>query len=39
LPPYTGMASPELVRVRCHTPRQMQLANALARAVEVGAAN
>ena len=29
------MASPELVRVTCHTPRQMQLANALCRFVEV----
>jgi hypothetical protein len=29
------VASPELVRVACHTPRQMQLANALCRLVEV----
>ena len=29
------VASPELVRVTCHTPRQMQLANALCRLVEV----
>lgn len=29
------VASPELVRVTCHTPRQMQLANALCRFVEV----
>jgi uncharacterized protein len=29
------VASPELVRVQCHTPRQMQLANALCRLVEV----
>jgi uncharacterized protein len=29
------IASPELVRVTCHTPRQMQLANALCRFVEV----
>jgi uncharacterized protein len=28
-------ASPELVRVACHTPRQMQLANALCRFVEL----
>jgi len=28
------VASPELVRVTCHTPRQMQLANALCRFVE-----
>jgi uncharacterized protein len=28
------VASPELIRVRCHTPRQMELANALARFVE-----
>jgi superfamily I DNA and/or RNA helicase len=28
------VASPQLVRVRCRTPRQMQLANALARLVE-----
>jgi len=31
------MASPQLVRVRCRSPRQMRLANALARAIEVGA--
>jgi uncharacterized protein len=29
------VASPELVRVQCHTPRQMQLANALCRLVEL----
>jgi hypothetical protein len=29
------VASPELVRVACHTPRQMQLANALCRFVEM----
>ena len=29
------VASPELVRVRCRTPRQMQLANALCRLVEM----
>ena len=29
------VASPELIRVACHTPRQMQLANALCRLVEV----
>ncbi len=29
------VASPELIRVQCHTPRQMRLANALARLVEV----
>jgi predicted RecB family nuclease len=29
------VASPELVRVACHTPRQMRLANALCRFVEV----
>ena len=29
------VASPELVRVACHTPRQMQLANALCRFVEL----
>ena len=29
------IASPELVRVRCHTPRQMRLANALCRLTEV----
>ena len=29
------VASPELVRVQCHTPRQMQLANALCRLVEI----
>jgi uncharacterized protein len=32
------VASPDLVRVTCHTPRQMQLANALCRFVEVAAA-
>ncbi|HET9850938.1 MAG TPA: TM0106 family RecB-like putative nuclease, partial [Candidatus Limnocylindrales bacterium] len=31
------VASPELVRVACHTPRQMQLANALCRFVELAA--
>ena len=31
------VASPELVRVACQTPRQMQLANALCRFVEVAA--
>jgi uncharacterized protein len=31
------VASPDLVRVRCRTPRQMQLANALCRLVEVAA--
>ncbi|HYN70488.1 MAG TPA: TM0106 family RecB-like putative nuclease [Candidatus Eisenbacteria bacterium] len=31
------VASPALVRVQCHTPRQMQLANALCRLVEVAA--
>ena len=30
------VASPTLLRVRCRTPRQMRLANALARLVEVG---
>ncbi|MEO5703984.1 MAG: TM0106 family RecB-like putative nuclease [Candidatus Limnocylindrales bacterium] len=29
------VASPELIHVNCHTPRQMQLANALCRFVEV----
>jgi superfamily I DNA and/or RNA helicase len=29
------VASPELVRVRCRTPRQMQLANALCRLLEM----
>jgi superfamily I DNA and/or RNA helicase len=29
------VASPELIRVRCRTPRQMQLANGLARLVEL----
>ena len=29
------IANPELVRVRCHTPRQMRLANALARFFEL----
>jgi len=32
------LASPELVRVQCHTPRQMRLANALCRLVEVASA-
>ena len=31
------VASPELIRVRCHTPRQMRLASAFARLVEMGA--
>ena len=31
------VASPDLMRVRCRTPRQMRLANALARLVEVAA--
>ena len=31
------VASPELLRVRCRTPRQMQLANAIARLVEIAA--
>jgi len=31
------VASPELIRVTCHTPRQMQLANALCRFVEKAA--
>jgi uncharacterized protein len=31
------VASPELIRVQCHTPRQMRLANALCRLVEVAA--
>jgi uncharacterized protein len=31
------VASPALVRVRCHSPRQMQLANALCRLVEMAA--
>jgi predicted RecB family nuclease len=31
------VASPDLVRARCHTPRQMKLANALCRLVEVSA--
>ncbi|MDA1004197.1 MAG: AAA domain-containing protein, partial [Chloroflexi bacterium] len=30
------VASPDLLRVRCKTPRQMRLANALARVIEVG---
>ena len=30
------VASPELVRVRCHTPRQMRLANALCCFIELG---
>jgi uncharacterized protein len=29
------VASPALLHVQCHTPRQMRLANALARLVEV----
>jgi uncharacterized protein len=29
------VASPDLIRVRCRTPRQMQLANALARLIEL----
>jgi superfamily I DNA and/or RNA helicase len=29
------VASPDLVRVQCHTPRQMQLANALCRLIEM----
>ena len=29
------VASPDLIRVRCRMPRQMRLANALARLVEV----
>ena len=29
------VASPNLIRVRCRTPRQMRLANALARLIEV----
>ncbi len=29
------VGSPELIRVQCHTPRQMQLANALCRLVEL----
>ena len=32
------VASPELLRVRCRTPRQMRLANALARLVEMATA-
>ena len=31
------VANPELLRVRCRTPRQMQLANAIARLVEIAA--
>ena len=31
------VASPDLLRVRCRTPRQMQLANAIARLVEMAA--
>ena len=31
------VASPELLRVRCRTPRQMHLANAVARLVEMAA--
>ncbi|HTK43825.1 MAG TPA: TM0106 family RecB-like putative nuclease [Patescibacteria group bacterium] len=33
------VASPALVRVACHSPRQMQLANALCRLVEMAGAN
>ena len=33
------VASPALVRVACHSPRQMQLANALCRLVELAGAN
>ena len=33
------VASPELIRVRCRTPRQMRLANALARLIEVAGEN
>ena len=33
------IASPALVRVACHSPRQMQLANALCRLVEIAGAN
>jgi hypothetical protein len=33
------VASPALVRVACHTPRQMQLANALCRFVELAGGN
>jgi uncharacterized protein len=29
------VASPELLKVRCHTPHQMRLANALCRFVEL----
>jgi uncharacterized protein len=29
------VASPDLIRVRCRTPRQMQLANALCRLLEL----
>jgi superfamily I DNA and/or RNA helicase len=32
------VASPELARVQCHTPRQMRLANALCRLIEVAPA-
>ena len=32
------VASPALIRVHCHTPRQIQLANALCRLVEVAEA-
>jgi uncharacterized protein len=32
------IASPELVRVQCRTPRQMRLANALCRFVELATA-
>jgi hypothetical protein len=31
------IASPALIRVACHTPHQMRLANALCRLVEVAA--
>ena len=33
------VASPDLIRVRCRTPRQMQLANALCRLVEMALAH
>jgi uncharacterized protein len=33
------VASPDLIRVRCRTPRQMQLANALCRLVEMASAS
>jgi uncharacterized protein len=32
------IASPELIRVQCQNPRQMRLANALCRLVEVASA-